>query len=698
MGRKSRSKIDRAVASDEVVTIAVAPQPDHRLTPALAAALVLLVAFVFAQLRSHQFLTYDDPIYITANETVKRGLTAEGLAWAFTSFDFNWHPVTWITHMIDVELFGLNAGAHLLVNAVIHAINAVLLLLIFARMTGQVIRSGIVAALFAIHPLHVESVAWLSERKDVLSSLFLLLTILLYLRFVEQRSRGAYAAMIATFILGLMSKGMLVTLPFVLLLLDYWPLRRFDLGDWKKLRELFLEKLPLFVLIIPAMWVTWYAQHAVKAIAPEHFVPLPIRLANAVISYVVYLRRTFWPSDLALGYPYPSVIRPSTAFACAVVLIVISALVIAFRRRRYLFTGWFWFAGMLVPVSGIIQIGPQAMADRYTYIPLVGIFAALVWLIADLVETRPYARMATASIAGGVILGLTFAARAQTTHWRTTETLFARTSQAAPRNPIAHETLGFAYIRNEEYEKAIGEFRALTIIRPNYARGWEGLGQSLLAVGNTAEAKEAYETALRLNPASGEASRRLGDLAILSGNKEEAEKLLEQAAAAGDTGARAAVALARGDADAAIAQYEAAVKANPDSPEVRNNLAAALARKGRNEDALAEYRAALKISPFHYDANMNIGALLGRMGRSDEALSHFVNATRSRPKATEPHVYMALVLASTQRLDAAAAELEKAIAKNPQTANTELTNALRMPPSPTNLQEFLASLKQPAAP
>ncbi|HEX6177562.1 MAG TPA: tetratricopeptide repeat protein, partial [Thermoanaerobaculia bacterium] len=640
---------------------------------------------------------YDDPIYITDNEVVKRGLTVDGLAWAFTSFDFNWHPVTWITHMIDVSLFGLNAGAHLVVNAIIHAINAVLVLLIFTRMTGQVVRSGIVAALFAIHPLHVESVAWLSERKDVLSSLFLLLTILFYVMYVERRSRGLYAAMIATFILGLMSKGMLVTLPFVLLLLDYWPLRRFDLGDSKKLRELFVEKLPLFILIIPAMWVTWYAQRAAQAIAPGQLVPLPIRLANAVISYVVYLRRTFWPNDLALGYPYPSVIRPSTAIASAIVLIAISALVIAFRHRRYLFTGWFWFAGMLVPVSGIIQIGPQSMADRYTYIPLIGVFAALVWLVADLVAARPYARMATASIAGGLILGLTFAARAQTTHWRSTETLFARTSQSTPRNPIAHETLGFAYIRNEEYEKAIGEFRTLTMLRPNYARGWEGLGQSLLAVGNTAEAKTAYETALRLNPASGEANRQLGNLAMLSGNKEEAEKLLEQAAAAGDTGAKAAVALARGDADAAIAQYEAAVKAQPDSPEVRNNLAAALARKGRNDEALAQYRAALKISPFHYDANMNIGALLGRMGKSDEALSHFVNATRGRPQATEPHVYMALVLASAQRLDAAAAELEKAVAKNPQTANTELTNALRMPPSPTNLQEFLASLKRPAA-
>ena len=692
MGRKSRSK-----ASNPAVAVAPPRHHDPRLTLALAAALVVLVAIVFAQVRAHQFLNYDDPIYITDNEVVKRGLTVDGLAWAFTSFDFNWHPVTWITHMIDVSLFGLNAGAHLVVNAIIHAINAVLVLLIFTRMTGQVVRSGIVAALFAIHPLHVESVAWLSERKDVLSSLFLLLTILFYVMYVERRSRGLYAAMIATFILGLMSKGMLVTLPFVLLLLDYWPLRRFDLGDSKKLRELFVEKLPLFILIIPAMWVTWYAQRAAQAIAPGQLVPLPIRLANAVISYVVYLRRTFWPNDLALGYPYPSVIRPSTAIASAIVLIAISALVIAFRHRRYLFTGWFWFAGMLVPVSGIIQIGPQSMADRYTYIPLIGVFAALVWLVADLVAARPYARMATASIAGGVILGLTFAARAQTTHWRSTETLFARTSQSTPRNPIAHETLGFAYIRNEEYEKAIGEFRTLTMLRPNYARGWEGLGQSLLAVGNTAEAKTAYETALRLNPASGEANRQLGNLAMLSGNKEEAEKLLEQAAAAGDTGAKAAVALARGDADAAIAQYEAAVKAQPDSPEVRNNLAAALARKGRNDEALAQYRAALKISPFHYDANMNIGALLGRMGKSDEALSHFVNATRGRPQATEPHVYMALVLASAQRLDAAAAELEKAVAKNPQTANTELTNALRMPPSPTNLQEFLASLKRPAA-
>src|SRR5688572_3664752 len=239
MGRKARLKAERAATRPEA-SVAAAPQTallpaDPRITAAVGVALVILVAIVFAQLRDHQFLNYDDPIYITDNEQVKKGLSTEGVAWAFQSLDFNWHPMTWLTHMADVEMFGLNAGAHLLVNAAFHAINTILLLIILSRATGSVWRSGIVAALFAIHPLHVESVAWISERKDVLSTLFMMLTILFYLRFLEGRSKAAYTAMTIAFILGLMSKGMLVTLPFVLLLIDYWPLQRFKLGEWRTL-------------------------------------------------------------------------------------------------------------------------------------------------------------------------------------------------------------------------------------------------------------------------------------------------------------------------------------------------------------------------------------------------------------------------------------------------------------------------------
>mgnify|MGYP006198390701 CR=1 FL=1 len=357
-------------------------------------------------MRNHEFLTYDDPIYITENEQVQKGLTAEGVAWAFRSFDFNWHPITWLTHMIDVELFGMNAGAHLLVNAAIHAINAILLLLVLTRATGFVWRSAVVAALFAIHPLHVESVAWLAERKDVLSSLFLLLTVWFYLRFVERRSKLHYALMLVMFILGLMSKGMLVTLPFVLVLIDYWPLRRLQSFRWRELRPLIVEKLPLFLLIIPAAFITWYAQHVVEAIANVRFVPVLIRLANAAISYVIYIRRMFWPDDLALGYSYPSTIKPSTSIASAIILLVVTILVVIYRERRYLFTGWFWFAGMLVPVSGIVQIGPQSMADRYTYIPMVGLFILFTWLIADFVARSPVLRIPAIAIAAGFLAWL----------------------------------------------------------------------------------------------------------------------------------------------------------------------------------------------------------------------------------------------------------------------------------------------------
>jgi Flp pilus assembly protein TadD len=697
MGRKARLKAERAATRPDF-EVAAAPQPapaptDFRITAAIAAVLVILVAIVFAQLRTHEFLNYDDPIYITENETVQKGLTGEGVVWAFQSLDFNWHPMTWLTHRADVELFGLDAGAHLLVNAAFHAVNAILLLLFLTRATGSVWRSGIVAALFAIHPLHVESVAWISERKDVLSTFFMMLTLLFYLRFVERRSKGAYAAMVVAFILGLMSKGMLVTLPFVLLLLDYWPLRRFDLGDWKTLRRLFVEKIPLFVIMLPAIFITWYAQHVVGAMSNIRFISLPIRLANAVISYVVYIRRMFWPDDLALGYPYPSTISSTTTILCALILLAMTAVILVLRERRYLFTGWFWFTGMLVPVSGVVQIGPQAMADRYTYVPLIGLFMALVWLVGEAVVKRPLFRIPATTITAGLIIGLTLAARTQAGYWKSSETLFGRTALVTPRNPIAHETLGFAMFRNGNYEAAIEEFRALIALRPQYGRAWEGLGASLLGLGRKAEAIEAYRTAVRLNPQSAEGLRQLGQLEMASGQTAEAQQSLAKAAELGDKEAAGSLAIARGDADAAIAEYKSLVEKSPNSPEARNNLAAALARKGRDDEALQHYREALRVAPFHYDANMNIGALLARKGNANEAVSHFLAATRSRPDATEPHIYLALILAGSGQTGDAVKEIERAMQINAQTANTEFTNATRTPPNPNNLAQFLASLK-----
>lgn len=697
MGRKARLKAERAATRpDAPVTAATQPAPlptDYRIVAAIAVALVILVAVVFAQLRGHQFLNYDDPIYITENEQVKKGLTAEGVSWAFRSLDFNWHPATWLTHMADVEIFGLNAGAHLLVNVGFHALNTILLLFILHRATGSVFRSGIVAALFAIHPLHVESVAWISERKDVLSTLFMLLTILFYLQFVERRSKGTYAAMTIAFVLGLMSKGMLVTLPFALLLIDYWPLQRFRLGEWRTLGRLFMEKLPLFILILPAIFITWYAQHVVGAMANVRFISLPIRLANAVISYVVYIRRMFWPDDLALGYPYPTTISSTTTIACAILLLAITAVVLYFRECRYLVTGWFWFTGMLVPVSGIVQIGPQAMADRYTYVPLIGLFIALVWLIGDLVTHRPILRIPATTITAGVLIGLAFAAHTQAGYWKSSETLFRRTAQVTPRNPVAHETLGFALFRNGDYEGAIREFQALIALRPQYGRAYEGLGASLLGLGRTAEAIEAYRTAVRINPQSAEGLRQLGQLEMSAGKTEDAKESLAKAAQLGDKEAAGSLAMARGDADAAIGEYKALVEKDPNSPEARNNLAAALARKGRDDEALQTYREALRLAPFHYDANMNIGALLARKGNANEAVSHFLAATRARPDSTEPHVYLALILAGSGQTADAIAEIERAMKINAVTANNEFTNATRSAPNPNNLAQFLQSLK-----
>ena len=638
---------EAALRSPRNVAPALSRRADDKTAIAISAALILSVVIVYGQLISHEFLEYDDTTYVTQNAHVSTGLTAQNIGWAFTAFhSANWHPVTWISHMLDVQIFGMNAGRHLMTNLALHAINSILLFLLLRRATRTTWRSAIVAALFALHPLHVESVAWVSERKDVLSALFFMITLWLYVLWVEKRTPGRYALMIVAFALGLMSKPMLITLPFVLLLLDWWPLNRFT-----NITALIVEKLPMFALLIPSAILTVKAQQ--KALGS---IAMYERFANAALSYVIYLRKMVWPSDLAVIYPFPKSISMAQTFAAVALLLTITIIAIVFARRwRFLPVGWFWYLGTLVPVIGIVQVGRQSMADRYTYIPLIGIFIAIVWLLSEIKFTAVAA--AIALVACGAV------SYAQTANWKNSVTLSRHALRVTRNNDVAETILGVALAKR----------------------------------GERAAAEQHLQAAIKINPDNDEALRALGRLKLTSGHAVEAIPLLERASKLKpDAPTRAALAAARGDNAAAVKLYQQTIAEGEEAVDAHNDFAALLAKMGRDQEALAHYEEALRLMPDHYDARMNLGALLSRMGRDGEAIDQFEAAAKTRPDSSEPHVYLALVYANRGQLAAAINEVSYAMAADPVGSNREFTNAVRIPFKETNLRDYLAFLQQKA--
>jgi tetratricopeptide (TPR) repeat protein len=563
LGKRSRSRHDApAAAASPLTTAATPPERAAARAMAVCAALALLVAAIYAQLRTHAFINYDDPAYVTRNAPVLRGLTAAGVRWAFTSVHAAyWHPLTWLSHMLDVSLFGLDAGRHLLVSAAIHAINAVLLFLWLRRATGAIGRSAAVAALFAVHPLHVESVAWVAERKDVLSAFFMLLALHAYTRWVQTRAPGQYVWSVIALALGLMAKPMLVTVPFVLLLLDVWPFRRRAL----------LEKLPYLVLIVPVMIVTMRTQSVAMA---GTNVPLPVRLGNAAIACVTYLGKTIWPANLAVVYPYPASINPLLAAVCALLLLAITAAAILARRRMpWLTVGWLWFVVMLVPVIGIVQVGLQSMADRFTYLPHIGLFIAWVWSLAALVEKRVALAAAAAAIVALAVL-----AHAQAGYWRNSITLFEHALAVTKNNRLAHLNFGAALFDDHQFARAEAEYRAAAGFRPADLQHL-GLALALHAQGKLDEAVSEAEQALRANPANAEARAALYDARIGYG----------------------AFLNGAGRDDEATRQFEAACLLRPAAPEPHVYLALVKANRRRLGEAAGH--AAHAIAVDHDGAN-----------------------------------------------------------------------------------------------
>jgi Tfp pilus assembly protein PilF len=504
----------------------------------IAFGLVAVTLTVYAQVVSHQFIILDDNRYIRENPMVNQGLTLTGIAWAFTTFHAaNWHPLTWLSHMLDSQIFDLNAGGHLLVNALIHAFNTLLLFLFLRRVTGATWRSAIVAALFALHPLHVESVAWAAERKDTLSTFFGLLSLVAYARYVKKTSWKRYALVAVALALGLMAKPMLVTWPFVLLLLDYWPLRRYQwqqgtgtAGFVRALVPFVREKLPLFCLAAASMVMTFIAQLHGGAVTTLAAVSVSLRLSNAIVSYAKYLFLTVWPSDLAVYYPFSRTGPPVWQLACAIVLLaVITALALRQARERpYLLMGWLWFVGTLVPVIGLVQVGSAAMADRYYYVPSIGLFVAFVFGLSDLARAFRIDRVAIGALTVAALAILACLTAMQIGRWRNSATLFQYTLSVTLDNRLIENNVGTLLGESGRYDEAAAHFVKALRIRPDFfaasisdadIRG--NLGLLLARQGKAAEAVEQLNEALRSNPNNADAHNNLGVVLLRSGKAEE---------------------------------------------------------------------------------------------------------------------------------------------------------------------------------
>jgi tetratricopeptide (TPR) repeat protein len=546
---------------------------------------------VYARVAGCSFINLDDSDYVTQNPRVQSGITWKGIVWAFTAGHAgNWHPLTWLSHMLDCQLYGMNPAGHHLTSFGLHVASTLLLFRLFLRMTQALWPSAFVAAVFGLHPLHVESVAWVAERKDVLSAFFWILTTLAYVSWVEKRGTRRYLTVVLLFALGLLSKPMLVTLPFTLLLLDVWPLRRSQ-APWKDLRgfvQLVREKVPLFLLAAASSIVTFLVQRVQGAVAIGERKPPGLPAENAVVAYATYLGKALVPTRLLVYYTYPVDGYPGLQVAGSELLLA-AATVVAWRernRRPWLAVGWLWFLGTLLPVIGIVQVGSQALADRYAYVPLIGLSASVAFSAAEIARRSSAARITVSAlflVAVAVWTGLTWR---QVGYWKDDRTLFGHVAEVMPENHLAHGILGNVSLKERRYDEAIAHYREALRLEPGYIEGYTNMGMALELSGHPAEALEQYQTALHWSQDEAE---------VHSGNAEAHHGIGRLLAK-------------EGKLEPAIEQLEAALRSRPDQVEVRVNLGVTLLRVGRIDAAIAQLEQALQISPGNADALRELAA------------------------------------------------------------------------------------------
>jgi tetratricopeptide (TPR) repeat protein len=635
--------------------------PDGKWTvPGICVLLAVAVFMVFGQTLRYGFVNFDDDGYFSSNYHVKAGLTWSGVSWAFrTGYASNWHPLTWLSLMLDVELFGTGPSGPHLTNLILHAANAMLLFLLLKRLTGTLWPSAFVAVLFAIHPLHVESVAWVSERKDVLSGLFFMLTLLMYARYAQNCAKSQvsgvrwlgsrdYWLAVLFFALGLMSKPMLVTLPFVLLLLDYWPLGRVTSDKWRvtrflipvpqlsSLNHLLLEKLPFLLLSTASCVATVIAQR--EAIKSMIVLPFTLRLNNALVSVVTYITQMVWPANLAAFYPYRFDTPAWQITGAGVLLLFIT--VLAFRtaqRFPYFLVGWLWYLGMLVPVIGLVQVGGQAHADRYTYLPQIGLYLVIVWVIRDWTAGWRWRRPALGMAAFSVVAVLMVCSLKQTAYWQSDESLWTHALACTSENYTAHNNLGYVLVAQGQPAEAIKHYQEALAINPNYSEVINNLGTALLNQGRLDEAAKYYHRALEIYPDFAEAYNNLGILLTKQGQTVEA-----------------------------IEQYRKAIELNPSRAEFYNNLGNLLSKQGRTDEAIEQFQKALEVAPDNAKVRFNLANILTAKGRWDEAIEQYQQALKQMPDSIHAHYQLGLALQSRSKFAAAITQFQKVLELDPK--------------------------------
>jgi len=558
----------------------------------VALLLVGIVLIAYGTVWNFEFVNIDDDLYLRDYPQIQQGLSWDNVLWAMTAMKAAfWHPLTWLSHMLDSQLFGLNPAGHHVTSLLLHMANVLLLFALLQQMTGSVWCSAWVAALFALHPLNVESVAWVSQRKTVLSTLFWLLTLLAYVGYVKKPDWKRYLGMMGVFVLGLMAKPMLVTLPFVLLLLDYWPLER--LGNdskafWERLPKLALEKLPLFVPVAAASILAIEAQSQAGALSSWEGLPLGTRVGNAVLAYGLYLKKMVWPTDLAVFYPHPGSSLGVWPVALAALLLVGLSLGVWWQGRRspYLVVGWLWYLGTLFPVSGIIQVGGHAMADRYAYVPLIGLFIILAWGAAELAQTLSFPKEGLLVAGLCVVIVLTGVVRLQLSYWRNSFTLFQHALESTQDNHMAHSNLGIAFLGKDDLDEAIDHFRKALEIKPIHAGVHTNLGIALRRKGMLEEALEHSIRSVQINPEVAEAHNNLG---ISLFQKERVEEALQE--------------------------FRKALELKPDYTTCYYNLGVVLESQNRIEEAAESFRQVLRLDPEHREVKQRLTLLLEKVNR-----------------------------------------------------------------------------------
>ena len=600
--------------------------------------LVLLTLVVYWPVGGDRFVNYDDGDYVVDNEMVNHGLSGKGVAWAFTTFHANnWHPLTWISHMVDCSLFGLNPGGHHLVNVLFHAANAALVFLVLLRLTKAQWASAVVAGLFAWHPMHVESVAWVAERKDVLSTFFALLALWHYARYAQEGRRLNYWAAAACFGLGILAKPMVVTLPCVLLLLDYWPLQRIG-GEkgWAGWWRLAAEKWPFFLLTAGSCALTYLAQSRVvehaAAVASLGWVSLPYRLKNIPVGYVSYVETLLWPTKLAIFYPLREVISPALVAGSLAVLGGISAWCVrGWRSRPYWLVGWLWFLGTLVPVIGLVQVGGAAFADRYSYFPSIGLFIMLVFAVEEWLQRRPTARWGASVGAACLLAGYLVGTERQLGFWQNSETLFRHDLAVATDNDVARNNLANTLETQGRLPEALVEYQAAVQLAPKRYFLHNNVADVLVKLGRYSEAVEAYRTAIDLRSDEPGVHDGLGDALAHLGRYEEA-----------------------------LPEFAVAEKLDPTLPWPHMNLARAYLKLGRDAEAVTEMRAALRLAPNDYHVLLESARLLAcnahAAGRDGKAAWQLATQANLLSGQSQPAVFDVLGLAAAENGDFVAAQ------------------------------------------